>query len=74
MTAHAEANLADELTAHAVASIEAADHFALPFPHIVFRDFFPADSYQYRVRHAPDRGVRSDHRHGNAHGSAPLWR
>ncbi len=59
MTAIAEAassNLADELTAHAVASIEAADHFALPFPHIVFRDFFPADFYQYLVRHVPTEG------------------
>jgi len=33
-------DLVDELTAHAVASIEAADHFSFPFPHIVFRNFF----------------------------------
>jgi hypothetical protein len=59
MTALAEADssdLADELTAHAVESIEAADHFSLPFPHIVFRDFFPADFYRDLVRSVPTEG------------------
>jgi len=49
-------DLADELTAHAVASIEAADHFSFPFPHIVFRNFFPADFYQDLVRSVPTDG------------------
>jgi hypothetical protein len=49
-------DLADGLTAHAVASIEAADHFSLPFPHIVFRNFFPADFYRDLVRSVPTEG------------------
>src|SRR3974390_3800099 len=49
-------NLADELTAQAVASIEAAEHFSFPFPHIVFRNFFPADFYRDLVRHVPTQG------------------
>jgi len=49
-------NLADELTAQAVASIEAADHFSSPFPHIMFRNFFPADFYQDLVRSVPTEG------------------
>ena len=52
----APADLLDELTAHAVASIDGADHFSLPFPHIVFRNFFPADFYRYLVRHVPTQG------------------
>jgi hypothetical protein len=52
----ARSDLADELTAHAVASIEAADHYARPFPHIVFRDFFPADFYRELVRSVPAEG------------------
>jgi hypothetical protein len=52
----AQSDLADELTAHAVASIEAADHFASPFPHIVFRNFFPADFYRDLVSHVPTQG------------------
>jgi hypothetical protein len=51
-----KSDLANELTAHAVASIEAADHFPLPFPHIVFRNFFPADFYRDLVRHVPTQG------------------
>jgi hypothetical protein len=50
----------DELTArltkHAVASIEAADHFSLPFPHIFFRNFFPADFYAEMVGKWPTSG------------------
>jgi len=49
-------DLADELTTHAVASIEAADHYARPFPHIVFRDFLPADFYRNLVRNVPTEG------------------
>ena len=49
-------NLADELTAQAVASIEAAEHFSFPFPHIVFRNFFPADFYRELVRNVPTEG------------------
>jgi hypothetical protein len=52
----ASSSLADELIAYAVASIKGADHFALPFPHIVFRDFFPADFYRDLVRHIPTTG------------------
>ncbi len=49
-------DLAAELTAHAVASIEAADHFSFPFPHIVFRNVFPADFYRDLVRSVPTQG------------------
>lgn len=49
-------DLADELTAHAVASIETADHFSFPFPHIVFRNFFPAEFYRDLVRSVPTEG------------------
>jgi len=49
-------NLADELTAQAVAGIEAAEHFSFPFPHIVFRNFFPADFYRDLVRNVPTEG------------------
>jgi len=52
----AGSDLADELTAHAVASIDAADHYSRPFPHIVFRDFFPADFYRNLVRNVPTEG------------------
>jgi hypothetical protein len=51
-----KSGLADELTAHAVASIKAADHFSVPFPHIVFRNFFPLDFYQDLIRHVPTQG------------------
>src|SRR5260370_7948444 len=52
----AASHLTDELVAHAVASIEAADHFSFPFPHIFFRDFFPTDFYQDLVRSIPTEG------------------
>jgi hypothetical protein len=52
----APSDLADELTAHAVASIETADHFSFPFPHIVFRNFFPSDFYRDLVRSVPTEG------------------
>jgi hypothetical protein len=61
MTAVAErqasqSSLVDELIAHAVASIEAADYSAAPFPHIVFRKFFPDDFYEELVRSVPTQG------------------
>jgi hypothetical protein len=59
MTALAEtatSQLADELIARAVASIEAADHFSLPFPHIFFRNFFPTDFYRDLIRSIPTEG------------------
>ena len=49
-------NLADELTAQAVASVEAAEHSAFPFPHIVCRNFFPADFSRDLVRSVPTEG------------------
>src|SRR5215469_15201252 len=52
----ATSNLTDELIAHAVASIEAADHFSSPFPHIVFRNFFPVDFYRGLIRSVPTQG------------------
>src|ERR1700752_1881163 len=59
MTALAERTtslLEDELVAHAVASIEAAEYFSAPFPHIVFRDFFPAAVYRDLLRNIPSDG------------------
>jgi hypothetical protein len=56
LAAATPSDLADELTAHAVASIEAADHFSFPFPHIVFRNFFPADFYRDLIRSVPTEG------------------
>src|SRR3984885_16249461 len=52
----ATSHLTDELMAQAVASIEAADHFALPYPHIFFRNFFPADFYRDLIRNIPTQG------------------
>lgn len=52
----AGSSLIDELIAHAVASIEAADHSAAPFPHIVFRDFFPATFYRQLIGKIPTIG------------------
>jgi hypothetical protein len=49
-------DLADELTAHAAASIDAADYSSFPFPHIVFRNFFPADFYRNLIRSIPTEG------------------
>ena len=49
-------DLTDELIAQAVGSIEAADYSARPFPHIFFRNFFPADFYRDLVRNIPTQG------------------
>jgi hypothetical protein len=43
----------DPLVPHAVASIEAAEVFSLPFPHIFYRDFFPADFYEELIASLP---------------------
>jgi hypothetical protein len=59
MAAVAEASasdLADELIDHAVSSIGAADYSASPYPHIFFRNFFPADFYRDLVRNIPTKG------------------
>ena len=45
-----------ELIDHAVASIEAADCFSMPFPHIFFRDFFPKDFYAEMINALPEGG------------------
>ncbi len=49
-------DLTNELIAQAVASIEAADYSAFPFPHIFFRNFVPADFYRDLIRHVPTQG------------------
>lgn len=46
----------DELVAHAVASIDAADHSSFPFPHIFFRNFFPTDFYRDLIGRIPTEG------------------
>ncbi|MFZ2103373.1 MAG: hypothetical protein WAU86_22705 [Oricola sp.] len=46
-----------DLVAHAAASIEAADVFSAPFPHIFFRDFFPAGFYRQLLDNLPDHAV-----------------
>jgi hypothetical protein len=62
MTALAEAQILEpfadrwNLVSHAVASIEASDVFSSPFPHIVFRNFFPADIYRELVGNVPAEG------------------
>jgi hypothetical protein len=49
-------DLQSELVSHAVKSIESADCFSLPFPHIFFRDFFPADFYKELIKELPANG------------------
>lgn len=59
MSAVAEAqagSLTEKLIDHAVSSIDAADRFSLPFPHIFFRDFFPADFYAEMLNSIPTEG------------------
>jgi hypothetical protein len=43
----------DPILRQAVASIEAADVFSSPFPHIFFRDFFPRDIYERLISNPP---------------------
>jgi hypothetical protein len=52
----APSHIPDELVAQAIASIEAADYSSAPFPHIVFRNFFPDDLYSELIRNVPARG------------------
>ena len=55
--------LTAELIRHAAASINAADHFSRPFPHIFFRDFFPDDFYRELIGKVPTDGyvpIKSD--------------
>lgn len=42
-----------DLIAHATASIEAAETFSAPFPHIFFREFFPWDFYRGLLDNLP---------------------
>jgi hypothetical protein len=49
-------SLLDELIGHAVASIEAAEFSALPYPHIVFNDFFPRAFYRDLIHNVPTQG------------------
>ncbi|PWK72852.1 hypothetical protein [Aminobacter sp. AP02] len=60
MSATAKAETANSLTRelidHAVTSIGASDRFSLPFPHIFFRDFFPADFYAELIQSIPTEG------------------
>ncbi|MBV8927454.1 MAG: hypothetical protein JOZ74_18975 [Bradyrhizobium sp.] len=49
-------SLSDELTDHAVASLAAAEHYSFPFPHIVFRNFFPSDFYRELIGSFPVEG------------------
>ncbi|VIO77469.1 hypothetical protein [Bradyrhizobium ivorense] len=51
-----QSGLVDDLIAHAVASIESSDYSPDPFPHIVFRNFFPESFYQDLIRSVPTKG------------------
>ena len=52
----AQSDVVDDLVAQAIASIEAAEYSSAPFPHIVFRNFFPDDFYRKLIRNVPARG------------------
>src|SRR5579871_836261 len=52
----ARSHIVEELVAHAIASIEAAKYSSAPFPHIVFRNFFPDDFYRELIRNIPTQG------------------
>jgi len=51
-----DSSLTRELIDSAVKSIDAADRFSLPFPHIFFRDFFPKAFYEDLIRSIPTKG------------------
>lgn len=55
-TVKPDVDLYEKLIQHATASIDAADYFADPFPHIFFRDFFPADFYAELISKWPTEG------------------
>jgi hypothetical protein len=79
--------LLDELIGQAVASIEAAEFSALPYPHIVFHDFFPRGFYQDLIHNVPTQGYEpitasrsrmalrlyGDHVKGIEHELQPMW-
>lgn len=44
----------DQLVAHAVKSIMGADVFSKPYPHMIFRQFWPADFYAELLANRPD--------------------
>jgi hypothetical protein len=46
----------DELIAHAVRSIENADVFSSPYPHMAFRNFWPEDFYRELLAKRPELG------------------
>lgn len=48
--------LSRDLINHAVASIRASECFSLPFPHIFFRNIFPADFYAQMLKSIPADG------------------
>ena len=52
----AQSHIVDELVEQAIASIEAGEYSSAPFPHIVFRNFFPDDFYRQLIRSVPARG------------------
>lgn len=52
-----ETSLLQDLIEHAVKSLYTAEHFSLPFPHIFFRNFFPADFYKELIRSYPSEAV-----------------
>lgn len=51
-----DVGLTNDLIAHAVASIDAADYSPFPFPYIVFRNFFPQDFYRDLINSVPANG------------------
>jgi hypothetical protein len=52
----AQSDVVDDLVSQAIASIEAAEYSSAPFPHIMFRNFFPDDFYRKLIRNVPARG------------------
>lgn len=62
---HSEGNFTSrDLVDHAVSSIESADCFSEPFPHIFFKSFFPHEFYTQMVKSFPREGYRSIARNG----------
>jgi hypothetical protein len=56
MLAPPSAGLLDDLIGHAVDSIESGEYSAFPYPHLVFRDFFPSAFYRELIRSVPTEG------------------
>ncbi|MGI6855860.1 hypothetical protein [Mesorhizobium sp. 1B3] len=53
-----------DLIDHAVSSIDAADCFSEPFPHIFFENFFPREFYTRMLKAFPSEGYSSIARNG----------